>query len=78
MTESAGEVATASDASRAGTLTAKEKRLLEWLAAGRTNSEIGQCECRSDKTVRNQLTRVYAKLGAANRAEAVALYLRGG
>jgi DNA-binding CsgD family transcriptional regulator len=53
-----------------------EHRLLEWLAAGRTNAQIGQCAGRSEKTIRNQLTTVYAKLGVANRAEAVAVHLR--
>ena len=58
-------------------LTAREVRLLEWLALGRSNVQIGRCAGRSEKTVRNQLTSLYAKLGAANRAEAVALWLRG-
>lgn len=57
-------------------LTSRELRLLEWLALGRTNVQIGQCAGRSEKTVRNQLTALYLKLGAANRAEAVALWLR--
>ena len=57
-------------------LTTDEIALLEWLATGRTNAQIGQCVARSEKTVRNQLTRVYAKLGVANRVQAVALYLR--
>lgn len=57
-------------------LTAAEQRLLDWLAAGRTNAQIGQCLSRSEKTVRNQLTRLYAKLHVASRAEAVAVYLR--
>ena len=57
-------------------LTTRELRLLEWLASGRTNVQIGQCSGRSEKTVRNQLTALYSKLGAANRTEAVALWLR--
>ena len=57
-------------------LTSRELRLLEWLALGRTNVQIGQCAARSEKTVRNQLTALYSKLGAANRAEAVGLWLR--
>ena len=57
-------------------LNANEMRLLEWLAAGRTNAQIGTCSGRSEKTIRNQLTRVYAKLGVVNRAAAVAVYLR--
>ena len=58
-------------------LTQNESRLLEWLAAGRTNVQIARCANRSDKTVSNQLTRVYAKLGVVNRTEAVAVFLRG-
>jgi two-component system, NarL family, nitrate/nitrite response regulator NarL len=54
----------------------RERRLLEWLAAGRTNAQIGQCAGRSEKTIRNQLTHIYAKLGVANRAEAVAVHMR--
>jgi DNA-binding CsgD family transcriptional regulator len=59
-------------------LTAAEQALLHWLATGRTNAQIGQCLGRSEKTVRNQLTRVYGKLGAANRTQAVAMLLRSG
>ena len=58
-------------------LTSNELRLLEWLAAGRTNAQIAQCANRSGKTVSNQLTRIYEKLGVVNRTEAVAVYLRG-
>ena len=61
-----------------GGLTRNERCLLEWLAAGRTNAQIAKCANRSDKTVSNQLTRVYAKLGVVNRTEAVAVFLRGG
>ena len=57
-------------------LTTAEHGVLRWLAAGRSNAQIGQCIGRSEKTVRNQLTRVYAKLGVANRAEAVAVHMR--
>ena len=59
-------------------LTKNETRLLEWLAAGRTNEQMARCANRSCKTVSNQLTRVYAKLGVVNRTEAVAVFLRGG
>ena len=57
-------------------LTAAEHAVMHWLAAGRSNAQIGQCLGRSEKTVRNQLTRVYAKLGVVNRAEAVAVHMR--
>jgi DNA-binding CsgD family transcriptional regulator len=57
-------------------LNPREQRLLDWLAAGRTNAQIGQCVGRSEKTIRNHLTCIYAKLGVVNRAEAVAVHLR--
>ena len=57
-------------------LTAIERAVLHRLAAGHTNAQIGQQLGRSEKTVRNRLTRVYAKLGVANRAQAVAVHMR--
>ena len=57
-------------------LTATEHTVLHLLAAGRSNAQIGQCLGRSEKTIRNQLTRVYAKLGVSNRAQAVAVHMR--
>lgn len=56
-------------------LTANEVRLLKHLAAGWSSVQIGRHTYRSEKTVRNQLTGLYNKLGAANRAEAVAKFL---
>lgn len=57
-------------------LTANEVRLLKHLAAGWSSVQIGRHTYRSEKTIRNQLTGLYNKLGAANRAEAVAKFLR--
>jgi DNA-binding CsgD family transcriptional regulator len=54
-------------------LTEIEKELLRWLAAGRSNLEIAQLRQRSPATVRNQLEKLYAKLGVSGRAEAAAL-----
>ena len=56
-------------------LTANEVRLLKCLAAGWSSVQIGRHTYRSEKTVRNQLTCIYNKLGAVNRAEAVAKFL---
>lgn len=58
------------------TLTTAERFVLNRLASGHTNAQIGHHLGRSEKTVRNQLTRIYAKLGVANRMEAVARHLR--
>ncbi|GAA4358488.1 hypothetical protein GCM10023165_53420 [Variovorax defluvii] len=59
-------------------LSPKDVALMRWLAAGLTNLQIASASYRSEKTVANQLTCLYAKLGARNRAEAVAIYLRMG
>ena len=58
------------------TLTTAERFVLNRLASGHTNAQIGRHLGRSEKTVRNQLTRIYAKLGVANRVEAAARHLR--
>ena len=54
-------------------LTAIEKELLMWISAGRTNAEIAALRQRSASTIKNQLEQLYKKLGARNRAEAMAL-----
>lgn len=54
-------------------LTGTERELLRWVAAGRTNGEIARLRARSPATVRNQLSALFRKLGASNRAEAVRL-----
>jgi len=52
-------------------LTALERELLRWVAAGRSNAQIARLRGRSEATIRNQLHALYKKLGVANRAEAV-------
>jgi DNA-binding NarL/FixJ family response regulator len=52
-------------------LTERERLILERLAAGRRTPEIAAELFLARKTVSNQLTSVFAKLGVADRAEAV-------
>ncbi|MFT4193543.1 helix-turn-helix domain-containing protein [Ottowia sp.] len=59
-------------------LTRHEVALMQGVAAGFTNQQLAKAFNRSEKTIRNQLTQLYLKLGARNRAEAVAIYLRQG
>ena len=47
-------------------------------ALGRTNRQVGEELFISEKTVSVHLTRIMAKLGAARRAEAVAIALERG
>ncbi|WP_026361108.1 helix-turn-helix transcriptional regulator [Amycolatopsis nigrescens] len=59
-------------------LTDRERAVLERVALGRTNRQVGAELYISEKTVSVHLSRVMAKLGAARRAEAVAIaYDRG-
>ncbi len=61
-----------------GGLTARETAVLERVAQGRTNRQIGQELFISAKTVSVHLSRVLMKLGAANRGEAAAIAHRLG
>jgi DNA-binding CsgD family transcriptional regulator len=58
-------------------LTAREAQVLTWAATGRTNREVGDVLFMSEATVRKHLERAYAKLGARNRTEAIALMTGG-
>jgi DNA-binding NarL/FixJ family response regulator len=53
-------------------LTQREREVLDLVARGLTNAEIGRRLVVSDKTVRNHVSNVMAKLHVAGRAEAVA------
>lgn len=59
-------------------LTSRERAVLEQVALGRTNRQIGEALFISEKTVSVHLSRVMAKLGARRRTEAVTVaYERG-
>jgi DNA-binding NarL/FixJ family response regulator len=53
------------------TLTDRELEELELLARGRANTEIAKDLVVSDKTVRNHVSNVFAKLGVPDRAQAI-------
>jgi len=52
-------------------LTAREREILDLLAAGRSNGQIAGTLYLSPKTVRNTVSNVFAKLQVADRAEAI-------
>ncbi|MBW4705507.1 MULTISPECIES: response regulator transcription factor [unclassified Micromonospora] len=54
-------------------LTPRERDILRRLAAGDTNARIARHFGLSEKTVRNQLSAVFAKLGVADRVQAALL-----
>jgi DNA-binding CsgD family transcriptional regulator len=54
-------------------LTQSEQQVLELIARGLDNEAIAAALSKSEKTVRNQVTSIFAKLGVNTRAQAVAL-----
>lgn len=54
-------------------LTPRERQLLELVAQGRDNAQIAAVMQLSDKTVRNHITHVFAKLEVENRAQAIVM-----
>ena len=59
-------------------LTAREVEILDLVADGRTNREIAQTCFLAEKTVKNHINRIFAKLAVTTRAEAVSRWLREG
>jgi transcriptional regulator EpsA len=55
-----------------GVLSGREVQVLEWVRDGKTNQEIAQILDISPLTVKNHVQKILRKLGAANRAQAVA------
>ncbi len=58
-------------------LTEREHQVLELVAAGLSNKEIGQQLCLSEKTVKHHMTNILGKLQVRNRVEAAMLAQRG-
>lgn len=59
-----------------GALSARERQVLDLVAEGLTNREIGERLFVSEKTVKHDVGRVLSHLGFARRAEAAAFVLR--
>jgi DNA-binding NarL/FixJ family response regulator len=67
----AGRVPSAADAPAFPQLTEREREVLDLLAAGRSNPQIAQVLFLSPKTVRNNVSNIFAKLQVADRADAI-------
>jgi two-component system response regulator DevR len=61
---------------RLARLSAQEERILEMVAEGKTNREIGDKLHLAEKTVKNYVTSILSKLEVARRAEAAAYLAR--
>jgi DNA-binding CsgD family transcriptional regulator len=53
------------------TLTAREREVLQWVAAGKTNAQIAEILSASARTIGKHLENIYAKLGVETRTAAV-------
>ncbi|MFD1539247.1 response regulator transcription factor [Nonomuraea guangzhouensis] len=63
--------ATGSDDPAFPQLTPREREILSLVAAGRSNTQIASALFLSPKTVRNNVSNIFAKLHVADRAEAI-------
>jgi len=55
------------------TLSVREREILQLIARGLTNLDIGRELFISEKTVRNHVTKIFEKLGVHSRAHAIVL-----
>lgn len=58
---------------RLSALSQREHELLDLVAAGRCNADVAQVVPVSENTVRNHVSSIFMKLGAATRSEAIVL-----
>lgn len=61
-----------------GTLTAREREVLDCVARGLSNREVARFLGISEKTARNHLTTIFSKLDVASRAQAIVLAREAG
>lgn len=73
-----GNVSIAARPTRSTTLTERELQVLRGMADGRSNAEIGRELFVSEDTVKTHARRLFRKLGARDRAHAVAAGFRAG
>ena len=57
-------------------LSGREAQIMDWVAMGKTNSEIGSILSISGFTVKNHMQRIFQKLNVFNRAQAVSKVIR--
>lgn len=61
-----------------GALTAREREVLAWTAAGRRQVEIAATLKLSERTIENHLRRIRKRLGVATTAQAIGVAIRNG
>jgi DNA-binding NarL/FixJ family response regulator len=78
LKEFAAQAAKPAETSAVNDLTEREREILQLLAAGLTNKEIGGRLTIAENTVKNHLKNILAKLHLQNRVQAAALALQKG
>jgi DNA-binding NarL/FixJ family response regulator len=63
---------------RSGLLTARERQVLRLVARGRSNKQIARDLSITERTVKFHMTSIFNKLGADNRAQAIAIAAQRG
>lgn len=58
-------------------LSTRQVEIMDLVAAGHPNAEIARALFLAEKTVKNHINHIFARLGVRSRAEAVALWLGG-
>ena len=66
----------AADSGAHGRLTPREREVLALVAEGATNGQIAARLVITEETAKSHVKRILRKLGASNRVEAAAIYLR--
>ena len=66
----------ASSSLRLSSLSDRERQIMDWVALGKTNPEIGCILHISEFTVKNHMKSIFTKLDVTNRAQAVAKLTR--
>lgn len=74
----AGEPIAADAAQELAALTARETQILDGIARGLTNPQIAERLGIVEKTVRNHVTSIFAKLGATHRSQAIVMARKAG
>ena len=60
-----------SEADRQAALSSREAQIMALIAAGHSNSQIAERLVLAEKTVKNHVNRIYAKLGVGSRPAAI-------
>jgi ATP/maltotriose-dependent transcriptional regulator MalT len=65
------------ESARRGGLSSREAQIMALIAAGNSNGQIAAHLVLAEKTVKNHVNRIYSKLGADSRSDAISRWQPG-